>query len=278
MEFSLLYNIPIWVAGLVFIIILVFALESGFRVGLKRRVHWKDADSGGGAVVLTSMFAVMGLVLAFTYASGVSRFDARKNAVILEANALGTAFHRADLAAEPGRTELRTALLDYARSRTFEPGTITTNEERKAAVKITLEKLSKVWPATKRVVEQAQSGPIEASLVAAINDVLDTHTIRLAAVSDKLPGVVMWMLIIVCAASLAVAGYNAGIQGRMSRWRMSAFASVLTLLMLVILDFDRPNSGIVLVSTYSIDAVIAEMEADLTSEAVVHDVTEGILR
>jgi hypothetical protein len=258
--------------------VLVIALESGFRVGLKRRVHWKDADSGGGAVVLTSMFAVMGLVLAFTYASGVSRFDARKNAVILEANALGTAFHRADLVAEPGRTELRTVLLDYARSRTFAPGTVTTNEKRRVAVKTTLERLAKVWPATKRVIEQAQSGPIEASLVAAINDVLDVHTFRMAAFSDKLPRIVMWMLIIICAASLSVAGYNAGIQGRMSRWRMSAFAFVLTLLMFVILDFDRPNSGIVLVSQYSIDAVIAEMEADLTSEAVVHDVTEGILR
>jgi hypothetical protein len=224
------------------------------------------------------MFAVMRLVLAFTYASGVSRFDARKNAVILEANALGTAFHRADLVAEPGRTELRTVLLDYARSRTFAPGTVTTNEKRRVAVKTTLERLAKVWPATKRVIEQAQSGPIEASLVAAINDVLDVHTFRMAAFSDKLPRIVMWMLIIICAASLSVAGYNAGIQGRMSRWRMSAFAFVLTLLMFVILDFDRPNSGIVLVSQYSIDAVIAEMEADLTSEAVVHDVTEGILR
>ena len=263
MEFSLLYNIPIWVAGLIFIVVLVIALESGFRVGMKRRVHWKDADSGGGAVVLTSMFAVMGLVLAFTYASGVSRFDARKNAVIVEANALGTAFYRADLVAEPGRTELRTLLLDYARSRAFEPGTVNTNEDRRAVVKTTLEKLAEVWPATKRIVEQAQPGPIEASLVAAVNNVIDAHTIRLAAFHDKLPAVVMWMLVIVCAASLAVAGYNAGIQGRMSRWRMSAFASVLTLLMLVILDFDRPNNGVVIVSHYSITAVIADMEADL---------------
>ena len=105
---------------------MAIALEFGFRVGLKRREHWKDADSGGGAVVLTSMFAVMGLVLAFTYASGVSRFDARKDAVIKEANALGTAFHRADLVAEPGRSELKMVLLDYARTRIIETGTVNT--------------------------------------------------------------------------------------------------------------------------------------------------------
>ncbi|MEA1888527.1 MAG: hypothetical protein U9N50_01925 [Pseudomonadota bacterium] len=262
-EFALLYNFPIWVAGLTFIIILAITLESGFRVGLKRRDTWKDADSGGGAVVLTSMFAVMGLVLAFTYASGISRFDARKNAVMIEANALGTAFHRADLVAEPGRTELRAILLDYARSRVFEQGTIRSNEDFRAVLKVTLEKQAKLWPATKRIVEQGQPGPVEVSLVAAINGVLDAHTIRFSAAIDKLPRVTMWMLVFVAAASLAVAGYNAGIQGRMSRWRMSAFAFVLTFLMLVILDFDRPNDGMVIVNNASIKSIIADMEAEL---------------
>lgn len=263
MESAPLYILPLWVVGLIFIIIQTIALEAGFRVGLIRGAHLKDADSGGGAVVLTSMFAVMGLVLAFTYSSGVSRFDARKNAVLIEANALGTAFHRADLVAEPGRTELRTLLLDYARTRAFQPGSIKTYEDFRAKINTTLDKLEMIWPATKHIVEQGSSGPIEASLVAAINDVLDAHTIRLTAVLDHLPRVIMWMLVLIVAAALAVAGYNAGIQGRMSRWRMSAFIFVLTALMLIILDFDRPNDGLVTVSNQSIFAVIDQMEAEL---------------
>ena len=263
MKFAPLYDLPIWVAGLIFVIVLAITLELGFRVGLKRRKTLKDADSGGGSVVLTAMFAIMGLVLAFTYASGVSRFDSRKNAVMIEANALGTAFHRADLVAEPGRTELRMILLDYARSRTFDPATLKTHENRMAVLNTSLEKLAKLWPATKRVVEQGKPGPIEASLVAGINAVIDAHTIRLTALLDKLPKVVVWMLLFISAAALAVAGYNAGIQGRMSRWRMSAFALVLTGLMLVILDFDRPNDGLIIVDHLSIDFVVADMEAEL---------------
>ena len=263
LEFSLLYNLPLWVVGLIFIVVLAIALEFGFRVGLTRREHWKDADSGGGAVVLTSMFAVMGLVLAFTYASGVSRFDARKNAVLIEANALGTAFHRADLVAEPGRTELRMTLLDYARSRVFPESFKSSAEERNIFLKNTMTKLAMLWPTTKKVVQQNNPGPIEASLVTGINNVIDAHTIRLTAALDKLPQVIMWMLLFISAASLAVAGYNAGIQGRMSRWRMSAFALVLTCLMLVILDYDRPNVGLIKVNNTSINAVIAEMEAEL---------------
>lgn len=263
MDQPLIYELPVWASGFIFLVILALALETGYRVGLKRRETWKDADAGGGAVVLTSMFALMGLVLAFTYASGVSRFDARKSAVILEANALGTAFNRADLVAEPGRSHLKKVLLDYARTRTFPAGTVRTSADRDAVLKRTLHHLEAIWPATKEIIDQGTPGPIEASLVAAINSVLDAHTIRLAAVLDKLPRVTIWMLVFISAASLAVAGYNAGIQGRMSRWRMSAFALVLTGLMLVILDFDRPNDGLVIVKHDSITAVIAEMEADI---------------
>jgi hypothetical protein len=263
MEFTVLYNFPIWVPGIMFIAVLAFALEFGYRVGLKRSDKWKDADSGGGAVVLTSLFALLGLVLAFTYASGVSRFDARKAAVLHEANAIGTAYLRADLVAEPGRTQLKEVLLDYARSRTFPLGSVVTVEERLAILDKTLKQLARLWPATKAVITQGKPGPIEASLVTGINAVIDAHTVRITAVLDKLPKVVMWMLLFVAAASLSVAGYNAGIQGRMSRWRMTTFALVLTCLMIVILDFDRPNDGLVVVKHSAIDAVIAEMEADL---------------
>lgn len=135
--------------------------------------------------------------------------------------------------------------------------------DRKAAIDRTLQKQARLWPATKRVIAQDNPDPIEASLLAAINDVFDAHSIRLAAVFDELPKIAMWLLLFVAAAALTVGGFNAGIQGRMSRWRMSAFTMVLTGLMLVILDFDRPNDGAVIVSQYSIHTAISDMEIDL---------------
>jgi hypothetical protein len=263
MELALLYSLPIWGAGLIFIAVLLIALESGYRMGLARRETWKDADSGGGAIVLTSMFALLGLLLAFTYASGVSRHDARSQAVTVEANALSTAFQRADIIAEPGRTELKIVLLDYTRTRSYPPGSLQNNDERKAAIIRTLKQQARIWPATKRVVEQNNPAPMETSLVVAINAVFDAHYVRFAAVFDTLPKIVMWMLLFVAAASLSVAGFNAGIQSRMSRWRMTALTLVLTGLILIILDFDRPLDGMVIVNQNSLNSVIAEMEADL---------------
>ena len=70
-------------------------------------------------MALSTMFAQFGLILAFTYASGVNRFEARKQAVIEEANALGTAFMRAGLIAEPGGKALQETILEYSKTRTL---------------------------------------------------------------------------------------------------------------------------------------------------------------
>ena len=154
-------------------------------------------------------------------------------------------------------------LLDYARTRYFPPDVLQNSDDSKALLIRTLRQQDKIWPATKHVIELDNTASMETSLVEAINSVFDAHTTRFAAALDTLPKIVMWMLLFVAAASLSVAGFNAGIQGRMSRWRMTALTLVLTGLMLVILDFDRPLDGMVIVNQHSLNSVIAEMEADL---------------
>jgi hypothetical protein len=261
---SLAYDLPIWLFGLILIIVLALSLEVGYRLGYRQRDRWKDAETGGGALVLTSMFAVMGLILAFSYAAGMSRNEKRKQNVIAEANALGTAFLRSNLVDEPGRTALKRALLEYAHTRVFETGVVLTSEDEQRLIQVSKQKLARLWPVAEKAVNRRDPpGPIEVSLVAAINDTIDIHTTRVAGAVDKLPRAVFWMLILITAASLAIAGFNAGISGQMSRWRMTTFVVILAGVLLVIIDFDRAGDGLIRVSQATVYNVIEEMEADL---------------
>jgi hypothetical protein len=106
MNFSLSNQLPVWIGGLVFFVVLLAALEVGYHVGVWQHDKWRDAEDGGGNLVLTSVLALLGLLLAFTFADGVGHYKTRKQAVIAEANALGTALLRADMVADPGRTEV----------------------------------------------------------------------------------------------------------------------------------------------------------------------------
>lgn len=263
MEFSIFYQVPLVVGGLFMLAVLLVALESGYRIGFYQRKQWANADSGGGTVALSSMFALLGLILAFTYASGVSRFEARKQAVVAEANTLGTAFLRAGFIAEPGNQDLREVIFEYAKTRTFMSEQMLRGAEREEILGISLLAQASLWPALEKALSQEKPGAIETSMIVAMNDVLDAHTIRLAAILDKLPPTVIWMLIFISAATLAVTGFNAGLSGKISRWRTTALALVMIGVMLLIIDYDRPTDGFIRVPHQSIDAVIAEMEAEL---------------
>ena len=264
MSAEFLYQLPTWLTSLAYISILLAALEFGYLVGQRLHASWKNVNPTNGQITLTSMFAVFGLMLAFTYGAGVDRFDTSKKAVVLESNTLSTAFLRADLAAEPGRTELKQALLDYARTRRMEQSRRHSREQFREHIQKSLQAQSKLWPITDKIVKQSQPDfAVTFLLVDAMNQVIDVHATRLAAINDKLPISVILMLICVAAASLSVAGFNAGISGRLNRWRMTTFALVLVGVLLIINDFDHPVDGFIRVSHDSINNVINEMEANL---------------
>lgn len=264
MEFSFIYQIPIWFIGLFFLIVLLSALELGYRIGLGKGGPGKeDSESAGGKAIVGAMLALMGLIVAFTYAAAVQRFELRKVAAIEEANALSTAYLRAGLVADPGGTELKEAILNYARTRITDKTGIFSKEDIGLVMQNTLSAKDKLWPITEKIIKETSPGPRGSSLVAGINSVLDVHTKRLAAVSDKLPLAVTVLMLFIAAACLSVAGYNSGVYGTMSRWRVTAFALVLTLILFVIQDFDRPREGLIHVPYESLIDTIAEMEAGL---------------
>lgn len=268
-SYSILYTQPIWANWLFFLVALGLSVELGFRLGLRRRRNWPDSDVGGGGVVLTSTLALLGLILAFTYSASASRLDARKQAVIVEANAIGTAFLRAGLAAEPERMELREALLDYARTRVIDSTTPTdlyTGEGLQQIIDRQLQAQAPLWPVTEKIVNKSGRGRVEVALMASVNDVIDMHTIRIAAVVDRLPAVVISMLVFIASAALAITGFNAGLSGVIVRGRLSVFALVLSSVMFVIVDFDRPRDGFIRVSEASMLALIDDMEQTLTQK------------
>ena len=265
LEFSHLYNYPLWLIALLLILLLLVAEEIGQRLGLRRRARRDSAhaDTGGGSTVLSSLLALLGLLMAFTYSAAVERYEDRRQAVIDEANALGTAFLRADVIVEPERTELKHALYEYALSRAPTMKTMSV-EDREQVVAQSLEAQRRIWPLTRQVVGDGARGPVEAGLLSAITELLDMNTIRLAAVVNKLPAPAIYLLAVIAAVALAVAGYHAGSDGRISRWRMTVFALVLAAMMVLILDFDRPRAGFIRLDHLSIVAVIEDMKADLS--------------
>src|SRR6516225_8603034 len=100
----------LFLAGL---LLIVAAIEIGRFVGIR-------VGKQGGDNVSTLEAAVLGLLalmIGFTFAMALSRFEARRDAVLNEANAIGTTALRARLLSEPHRTEVLKLLREYVQTR-----------------------------------------------------------------------------------------------------------------------------------------------------------------
>ncbi|MEZ4598360.1 MAG: hypothetical protein R2940_01035 [Syntrophotaleaceae bacterium] len=240
--FSFLTQIPLWIFGLSTLMILLGSLEFGFFLG---RI---DKGRQDGAAQLTTLQAatlgLLALVLSFTYSYVSARMDMRKLAVIHEANAIGTAYLRAGYIRDPQGAQIRSLLTDYVQIRVLTRESTDTPDKVRDLVSRSEQLHDQIWSAVEEIMA-ADAGPKEVSLVTAINEIIDLHTERLTVSLDRLPGIVMVMLLVIAAMGMFLTGCNAEIGGMRNRGIPMALACVLTLLILVIADLDRALSGFV---------------------------------
>lgn len=65
------------------------SIEAGYRVGKRRLKKYPESKTEGSNAVESSVFAILGLILAFTFTGTLSRYEHRVKLVLQEANAQG---------------------------------------------------------------------------------------------------------------------------------------------------------------------------------------------
>lgn len=120
-------------AGIGLFLGMLVAFEVGRRRGVGRRATDPEGAFEGTGAVDGAVFALLGLVIAFTFSGAAARFDARRQLVVEEANAIGTAYLRIDLLPESSRPALRDLFRQYVDSRieTYRKIPIWTRPERR---------------------------------------------------------------------------------------------------------------------------------------------------
>ena len=75
-------------------------LKCGYRIGNRASKKSEYAHEGIGTLG-AAVFALLGLLLGFTFADGISHLDQRRQLIIQEANSMGTAYLRLDFSRQP---------------------------------------------------------------------------------------------------------------------------------------------------------------------------------
>jgi hypothetical protein len=222
----------------------LFRGRSGFSTGVFRR-HRADPEKEApvGAIV-AAVLGLLAFMLAFTFGMAATRFEARRQVVLDEANAIGTTYLRAGMLAEPEREIARGLLREYIDVRLQ----AVREEYVEGAMTRSAELHDALWKAAENAAAKAPS-PVTALFIESLNEVIDLHASRVqVGVRSRIPGTIWAALFFVAVFSMVAMGYQMGLSG--ARRSLAAFALVLTFssVLFLIADLDRPQEGFLRVS------------------------------
>jgi len=254
-----------WVVTPVFLLVLfagmLLFLEIGRRVGMRRMTGPDGPDSTGFGAVEGAVFGLLGLLIAFTFSGAGSRFDARRQLVAEEANAIGTAYLRIELLPAEKQPAMRDLFRQYLDTRLAAYQKLPDMDSAKTEL-ARAEALQKViW--TNAVAASRESNTTAASmlLLPALNHMIDITTTRNVARRTHPPTIIFAMLGGLALACSLLAGYGMAGQKTRSWLHLFSFAAILTFAVYVTLDLEYPCLGFIRVS--AVDQVLVDLRRSM---------------
>ena len=198
--------------------------------------------------ILSATLGLLALLVGFTFALALGRHESRREMVVTEANAIGTAWLRSALVPEPERAVLVDQLRRYADQRLALADAGENGAAISRAEAATDSLHAALWATSVAAVPRMQPATVVPLLLAAMNDVIDVAGARRAALAARLPPSVLGALVLYALLAAGFLGYVTGAGARRPRLPAALLLLLLTLAFALILDLDRPRTGTITVS------------------------------
>jgi hypothetical protein len=239
---------------------MILLLELGRRLGRRRQGKQEEGARAGLGAVEGAVFALLGLLVAFTFSGAASRFDARRQLIVQEANAIGTAWLRLDLLPASAQPELRDLLRRFLDLRLAVCQKMPDVEAARAELSKANALQGEIW---NKAISACQDSPnpMRAQLIPALNEMFDIAATRVMAAEMHPPAIIFGMLGVLALMSSLLAGY-AMAGGKTRSWiHVIGFALIMATTVYVILDLEFPRLGIIRVDVF--DRVLVELRQSM---------------
>jgi hypothetical protein len=246
---ELLYSYSSIVIAIALFIAIIIFNEMGFRVG---RYHQDSNDAEVKALtgsVQASVLGLLALLLGFTFSMSMQRFDNRSMALIDEANTIGTAILRVELLPDNFQVEATEHLKRYVDLRiAIGQLDLTKQAQRKAYNDEITAVQNKLWSLAILATNEDPRPVTTGAFVKSLNDVIDSQGKRNALLQMHVPEVVLLLLFLVFISSGGILGYSAGLSGKRVFVPIAMISLLITLIVFIIIDLDRPKRGLIQVN------------------------------
>ena len=240
---------------------MLLLLEAGRRLGLRRRPKESEGERGSLGTIEGAVFALFGLLMAFTFSGAASRFAEKRMLIAEEANTIETAYLRLDLVPDK-RAELQDLFHRYVGSRleTYRrmPNMKAVELEMANSRVLQHEIWSKAVVATSSPKASA-SAPLV--LLPALNNMIDMATTRTMVLQQHPPRIIHLLLFALGLICALLAGYRMAVGRHRSWMHILGFTIITVVIVYVMLDVEYPRAGLIRLETA--DQVLVELQANM---------------
>jgi len=251
------FRLASWELALIVLAVVGGATVAGFALGRYLRQHSAALREPFG-VLQAALLGVVGLILAFGLTLAVDRYQNRRAALVEESNAIGTTYLRAQLIAEPQRSRSIDLLRRYTtlalRISNEVPGSPAMR--RTTAAEGVIQR--RLWRLAGQSIAAAPVASAPRLYVDSLNTTIDQQSARLSALANRVPSAVLGIELIGAAVALGLLALHISLLGR-GLLPMLTAAALVTMLLLVTFDLDRPTRGLIEVPDAPLKALRASM-------------------
>jgi hypothetical protein len=258
MTTTLLDPIPIWAMYVLTFLVLLLAFELGYKYGLFRQKKYQSEPDKTLDAMVGATLGLLAFLMAFVMSMASDRYDNRRQLVVEEAQVIRSAYLQAGYLAEPYPQEIRSLLKEYVDIRIATPET--QNEIGKVLLR-SEEIHAKLWGLTEAVVAETPGRDEVSLFIASINETINLHSRRIAALRARLPETIVLVLYLIAALGMAMVGFQNSYNGKRNYFSALSVILVFTVVMMLIIDLDRPQEGLLRVSQQALIDLQRQMDS-----------------
>ncbi len=220
---------------------------------LARLRHGHDEVETGIGPVNAAIFGLLGLMIAFVFSGAALRFDERRDLIVEEANAIGTAWLRLDLLPAGAQPDLRQMMRDYAEARIAAYRALPDEAAFAAEFGQAQQLQDKIWAAS--VAASSAPGQNTAPamlLLPALNDMFDITTTREMALRKHPPRIVYLILGALALISSLLAGHAMAGRRQQSLLHLIAYPLIIAVVVNLVINLEHPRLGLVRVNAFDV--------------------------
>jgi hypothetical protein len=240
-----LYQLPGIGIISVLIIFMIIGSELGFWLGRRNSLNQNDATRSQIKSIQGAILGLLALLLSFTFAMSLSRFEYRKQMVVQESNAIATAALRSEFLTEKLKNKIEEHFRRYVEIRLYSVLQTTQNSTSRAELDSEVSEIQlQLWKIASEASKAFPSSLPISLFVKSVNDMIDIKMTRDIAVANHVPESIYYFLLSFAVLSMVILGYSNGLTLKRILPLTISYSFIIALVILLIIDLDHPQQGL----------------------------------